>query len=224
MIKKLVLSFLLGFLFGIIFSKVILFLFPSLTIEIKASISFSTMLGIFLKNSFLVTLICFGGILFSFAELRVYRFSKIYRAIDRIFDPFYSFLKSFSKDYKKLKPMYRSCYFSLFYFPLVCIFLFSFLISLHLSAFLFLFGASDMMILQRLLPHIFLESLVFISSSFIALKAAGRLKTSILQRKTKRFEKEAKKFLSDKRVWRKLFFLYTVLLFSAFVEKFFVEL
>ena len=182
---------------------------------------YSTMLGIFLKNSFLVTLICFGGILFSFAELRVYRFSKIYRILDKVFDPFYSFLKSFSKDYKKLKPMYRSCYFSLFYFPIVCIFLFSFLISLYFSTFLFIFGTST--ILLKLLPHIFLEFLVFLSSAFLAIKIADKLKTFVLQRKIKRFEKEGKKFLLNKKVWIKLSFLYLVLLLSALIEKFFIE-
>lgn len=224
MIKSLAFSFLFGILFGAIFSKVILFLFPSLTIEIKTSIPFLAMIGIFFKNSFLVTLICFGGVIFSFTELKVYRFSKIYRILDKLFDPFYSFLKFFSKDYRKLGPMYRSCYFSLFYFPLVCVFLFSFLISLYFSTFLFLFGTFGIITLQKLLPHVFLESFVFVSSAFIALKIADKLKAFILQKKMNRFEREAKKFLLDKKVWIRLFILYVVLLFSAFVEKLFVEL
>lgn len=224
MIRGLVFSFLFGILFGIAFSKATLFLFPNLTIEIKTSLPFPTMLGIFLKNSLLVTLICFGGLLFSFTELRVYKFSKIYRTLDRAFDPFYSFLKFFSKDYNRLKPMYRSCHFSLFYFPLVCIFLFSFLISLYFSAFLFLFGASGIITLQKFLPHIFLEFFAFVSSAFAALKIASRLKVFILQRNLRRFEREGRKFLLNKEIWRKLLFLYLILLFSAFVEKFFVEL
>ncbi|MEM7825669.1 MAG: hypothetical protein QW412_02315 [Candidatus Aenigmatarchaeota archaeon] len=207
-----------GVLAGMIVSK-IFFLVPFF----KKEMPLESFFIIFLSNSFLSTLICYGGIFFCLIEIKVYSFSA-YKLFDRIFDPFYNFLGNLSKKIKRLKPMYRSCYFSLFYFPLGCLFLFSFLISTFFSVFINLLGLSVFPSLTKLFPHIFLETLVFSFSAFQALKIERKLEIFLFKERIKEVKKESLRLLKDMKIWRGLFICYVILLFSTFVEKFFVEL
>ncbi|MDI6806290.1 MAG: hypothetical protein QMD14_00545, partial [Candidatus Aenigmarchaeota archaeon] len=157
LIFALIFGILLGTLTGVIISK----LFPGMAPYFKKELPITTMILIFLLNSFLATLICYGGILFSLAEVRVYKFS-IYRALDVVFDPLYNLLSKISEDMKRLKPMYRSCYLSISYFPIGCIFLFAVIISTYFSIFLSILGFSILSTLLKLLPHLTLETLAFL--------------------------------------------------------------
>jgi uncharacterized protein YacL len=216
-IKTLALSLALGIFIGIFAGLIIpkiFFLFPFFREEMPIE----TMVLIFLSNSFLATLICYGGVLFSLAETKVYSFS-FYRFFDKAFDPLYSFLSRFSKKIEKLKPMYRSCYFSLFYFPLGCIFLFSFLISSFFSIFLNILGFSVFPRLIKIFPHILLETFCFSFSAFQGLKIKNKLEKYLFERKLVRFKKEARKILKERRIKKKLLVIYAILLISALVEK-----
>ncbi|MDI6798753.1 MAG: stage II sporulation protein M [Candidatus Aenigmarchaeota archaeon] len=222
--KEIIVAFIFGIVFGFFGSKVLLAIFPNLVPYVKASMPVSTMFEIFFKNSFLATLICFGGLMFSFAEIRVYKFSRIYRAFDKIYDPLYFFLKKLSKNYMKLASMYRSCYFSLFTFPVVCIFLIAFLISLYFFTFLSILGLSSIIILQRLLPHLFLELSVFVFSAKMALDIAEKLEKYIFQKEIRTFEREGKKLFKSREIWKRLFVLYCILFVAAVLEKIFIEI
>lgn len=213
LILSLALGAFLGIIVGLIVPKIFL-LFPFF----KEEMPIETMILIFLSNSFLATLICYGGVLFSLAETKVYPFS-FYRFFDKVFDPFYDFLSRFSKKIRKLKPMYRSCYFSLFYFPLGCIFLFFFLISSFFSIFLNILGFSVFPRLIKLFPHVLLETFCFSFSAFQALKINNRLEKYLFEKKLVKFKKEARKALKDRSIKEKLLVVYTLLLISAFVEK-----
>ncbi|MGC8812674.1 MAG: hypothetical protein ACP5O8_03785, partial [Candidatus Aenigmatarchaeota archaeon] len=114
--------------------------------------------------------------------------------------------------------------FSLFYFPLGCIFLFSFLISSFFSIFLGILGFSILLILIKLFPHILLETFAFSFSAFQALKIKDKLEKYVFEEKLESFKKEARKTLKDKKTWKNMGIVYAILLISAFVEKFFIEL
>jgi hypothetical protein len=221
-IKSLISASILGIIFGIIFSKLILLIFPDIFPIYRHILPLPVMFRIFLQNSFLSTLIVFGGIIFSFAELKVYKSSKLYRVLDKILDPLYFFLKLIARKYKKLGPMYRSCYFSLITFPLVCIFLIFFIISFYFSIFIFL--SQSVWFLLKLLPHILIELLVFSYSAYLALRIAEKLEIYLFEKRITLFYRNGRKLLVDKKTWRKLFVLYFVLLIGAVIEKIFVEL
>ncbi len=216
-IKLLIFSLILGIFAGALIGSIIPKIF-SLFPFFREEMSIETMIIIFLSNSFLATLICYGGLLFSLAETKVYSFS-LYHFFDKVFDPFYSFLSRFSKKMKKLKPMYRSCYFSLFYFSLGCIFLFAFLISSFFSIFLNILGFSVFPNLVKLFPHILLETFCFSFSAFHALKIKNRLEKYLFEKKLAEFKKEARKILKDGNIKKNLLVVYALLLISAFVEK-----
>ena len=222
--KPIFFAIFLGILFGILGAKILLFLFPDITPITRNYMPVEMMVMIFLANSFLATLICFGGLLFSLAEIKVYKKSKIYRRIDKLFDPFYSFLGKISKVYKKLNPMYRSCYLSISLFSVVSLFLYFFLISFYFSAFFFILGASSFTILSKLLPHISLEAIVFTSSALLSFDLRKRVEKFLILKKIKEFEEEVKRTLKDKSIWRKLLLLYLILFIAAFLERTFVQM
>lgn len=221
-VKFLFLTLLLGILTGISVGVIITKIFFPVPF-FRKEMPLESVAIVFISNSFLSTLICYGGVFFSLVEMKAYSFSS-YKLFDRIFNPFYNFLSIFSRRIKKLKPMYRSCYFSLFYFPLCCLFLFSFLVSTFFSIFLNSLGLSALTNLVKLFPHIFLETFVFSLSAIQALKIESKLENFLFAGKIKELKRDSLKLLKDTKIWKKLFVWYIVLLISAFVEKFFVEL
>jgi hypothetical protein len=99
--KNLLLALVCGIFLGSSFGVVISSLFR-ISPYFREELLLVRMIFIFIINSFLATLICYGGILFSLAELKVYKFS-IYKFLDAVFNPLYIFLGKISKDIRKLK-------------------------------------------------------------------------------------------------------------------------
>ncbi|MCS7105969.1 MAG: hypothetical protein NZ942_01480 [Candidatus Aenigmarchaeota archaeon] len=221
-LKTIIFTLFLGTIFGIIFG---LFVSRKFTLVpfFRKIMPIESMLIVFLSNSFLATLICYGGIFFSLTEIRVYSFST-YKFFDRFFNPFYNFLGKFSEKIKRLKPMYRSCYFSLFYFPLGCVFLFSFLISSFFSIFISILGFSVLYNLVKLFPHIFLETFVFSFSAFQALVISEKIEKYLFDERVEEYKKMAMKLLKDRKTWKKLLACYSILFFSSILEKIFIEI
>jgi hypothetical protein len=219
--RKLFKALIFGFVSGFAASLIFFFISPAVVISIKTQMPLQIVIRTFILNSILATLICYGGVLFSFAELKVYKHCNIYRMMDKIFNPLYEILGRFSKKYRKLGPMYRSCYLSLSVFPVSCIFLIAFIISLYFSVAFFSLGLSTSLL--KLLPHILIEISVFVYSARIATNIAKNLENHILRRDAEKFRMEGRKILRNRYIWRKLAILYVILIVSAFIERFFVE-
>jgi len=219
--KILVSAFMLGVIFGILSSILFLIIFPNVSTFTREQMPLSTMFQIFIMNSFLATLICYGGIFFSLAELKLSKFSRVYRMIDKTVDPLYFILERIFKQYKKLGSLYRTLYFSLSFFSIGCIFVIGFLISFYFSIF---FKLTDIGInlLVKSLPHLILEISVFIISADTAQKISHTLRKYVIQKKVKEFKKESIKLLKNRKIWMKLSILYFVLFFSAIIERFFI--
>lgn len=219
--RGLIIVFILGIIFGSIFSLIFLRIFPNIVPFTRDTMPLTTMFQIFLKNSFLATLICYGGVIFSLIELRLSKFGYFYRIIDRSLDPFYYIIGKIFKEFKKLGRLYRSLYLCPPSFPFVCTFLIGFIISLYFSIFFILTELGPKLLL-RSLPHLTLEVSVFISSANIALEISRPLKKYIFKKQIKEFKRKSVAYLNDKKIWKKLFILYIILLFSSFIEKFFI--
>lgn len=187
------------------------------------SLPFQEMLGIFVFNSFLATLIVFGGPVFSLIELKFYSRKKAYKSLDRTVGPIYFILKRISPSYDKLGPFWRSLYLALA-FPLICLFLITFTISFYLTSLIIQQGIQGLNISLKLVPHISLEILAFSCAAKIFLDNSLGLKKAILQKSTDSFKKEAKKISRSRRIWIRLLFLYFLLFVAAVLEKFFIEI
>ena len=220
--KNLILAFILGVILGIFGSILFLRTFPNLSPTTREYMPLSTMFQIFIMNSFLATLICYGGIIFSLVELKIFKFSGVYRMIDKTFDPLYFILGKISKQYRKLGSLYRTLYFSLSIFSIGCIFLIGFVISFYFWIF---FELTDigLKLLVKSLPHLILEISVFIASADTAQKISHTLRKHIVQKKVKDFKKESIKLLKNRKIWRKLLILYIILFFSAIIERLFIS-
>jgi len=220
--KNLILAFILGVILGILGSTLFLRIFPNVSPITREYMPLSAMFQIFIMNSFLATLICYGGIIFSLVELKVYKFSGVYRMIDKTLDPLYFTLEKIFKQYRKLGSLYRTLYFSLSIFSIGCIFLIGFTISFYFWIF---FALTDigMELLVKSSPHLILEISVFIASADAAQKISHTLRKYVVQKKVKKFKKESIKLLKDRKIWWRLSILYIILFFSAIIERFFVS-
>lgn len=220
--KKLILAFMLGAIFGILGSILVLRMFPNISPFTREFMSLSVMFRTFLMNSFLATLICYGGIFFSLAELKLYKSSRFYKVLDKTVDPLYFTLGRVIKGYRKLDSLYRTLYFSMSIFSIGCMFLVGFLISFHFWIFFTLTDIGTELLIKSS-PHLILEISVFFVSADIAQKIARSLRKYVVQKKVKKFKKESIKLLKDRKIWRKLSILYIILFFSAIVERFLIS-
>ena len=221
--KNLILAFILGILFGILSSTLFIIIFPNVSTFTREYMSLSTMFQIFIMNSFLATLICYGGIFFSLAELKLSKFSRVYKMIDKTVDPLYFVLERVFKKYKKLGSLYRTLYFSLSFFSIGCIFVIAFVISFYFWIF---FALTDigMELLVKSLPHLILEISVFIISADTAQKISRTLRKYVVQKKVNEFKKESIKLFGNRKIWMKLSILYIILFLSAIIERFFISI
>ncbi|MDI6826256.1 MAG: stage II sporulation protein M [Candidatus Aenigmarchaeota archaeon] len=213
----------LGIVFGFLVSLVFLRIFPEVELFTREYMPLEDMLKIFVKNCFLATLICYGGIIFSLVEIKFSKFSRAYELIDKTLDPIYFILRKISEDYKKLGRLYRSLYLCLSTFSIVCIFLIGFVISFYFSIF-FLLTEIGVRLLFKSIPHLFLETTVFIISAWVSLEMSKKLVKYIIKKAVRRFEKECIKFLKSREIWIKLSVLYVILFLSAIIEKFSISL
>jgi hypothetical protein len=196
---------------------------PGPQFSLTYSLPLQEMLRIFIFNSFLATLIVFGGTAFSLIELRFHSCNRAYKALDRTVNPLYFILKRISPGYEKLGPLWRSLYLALS-FPLICMFLIAFTISLYLTAIMLLLGPQGLEFSLKLIPHISLEVAAFSYAAKTILDNSLKLKKPILQKSVASFKNEAKKILGSRKIWKRLLLLYSILLLAAVLEKFFVEL
>ncbi|MBI4175820.1 MAG: hypothetical protein HY518_01335 [Candidatus Aenigmarchaeota archaeon] len=196
--------------------------FPGLQPVVNSGIALEDTGLIFIKNALLVTLIAFGGIIFSLLEIRFHKSRKAYYALDRTVSPLYSVLGRFCPAYRSLGLFYRSIYLSLKAFPAICIFLVFFTISLYFAVFLLLLeGAASL--LFNLVPHIALELYAFASSAALALQFSAPLRKRVMAKDIEGFWLEAKEMLVSRGVWWRMAWLYFVLLAAAFMELVFIS-
>jgi uncharacterized membrane protein SpoIIM required for sporulation len=85
-------------------------------------------------------------------------------------------------------------------------------------------GFSVLPKLLKFLPHLTLETLAFSFAASIGLESGNKISKFLFERKVKEFDISSRRILKDKNIWKKLLIIYSILLLSAFVEKFFVEL
>ena len=90
---------------GIIFVSV----FPQVVVFTR-EIPYSAVPLIFIRNSFAVTLITFGGVVNCLIEVKFWKRTKISGWLDKTVDPLYFVIKRFSDTYQKLGKFYRSLY------------------------------------------------------------------------------------------------------------------
>jgi uncharacterized membrane protein SpoIIM required for sporulation len=95
---------------------------------------------------------------------------------------------------------------------------------MYFSMFLMVLGFSVLPKLLKFLPHLTLETLAFFSAASIGLEFGNKISKFLFERKVEEFDISSRRILKDKNIWKKLLIIYSILLLSAFVEKFFVEL
>lgn len=196
---------------------------PGAGFSLVHSMPVQEMLRVFLLNLFLASLIVFGGTIFSITELRFYSNKRAYRALDRTVNPLYSILKRVSPEYKRLGPLWRSLYLALS-FPLICLLLIAFTISLYLALFMLASGPQGLGFSMKLIPHISLEVLAFSYAAKVIQDSSVRLRGSILKRDLKSFRKECRRILGSRGLWKRLLAIYVILFLAAVLERFFVEI
>ena len=220
--RKIPLTLIYGIASGAILGITLQTFFLESQFFLAYSLPFQETLKIFIFNSFLASMIVFGGTIFSLIELRFYS-HKAYKTLDKTVNPLYFILKRISPGYEKLGPLWRSLYLAMS-FPLICIFLIAFTISFYLTLIIFLLGLQGLEFSLKLILHISLEIFVFSYAAKTILDNSFTLKKSIVQKNIDSFKNESKKILRSRKIWKRLLVLYSLLFLAAVLEKYFVEL
>jgi hypothetical protein len=176
----------------------------------KKPIDPSEMVFIFLRTVSISFLLAYGGSFLALGEIRVYKRmeKKSYERLGKPWDFLYKFLGRFDPALKKLDSVFRTCYYVLFGFPAVGIFVIGSVMGVYLGLFRNALGLFS----EVLFPHIFIEMPVYLVCAALGLLIAGNAKEMILKNNLEKIEIGIKKSL------RKFAFLWPVILILLFVS------
>jgi uncharacterized membrane protein SpoIIM required for sporulation len=173
----------------------------------------SPFLLIFMKNSLASLTTIFLGPIISLLELKIFTTTseKTYGFLESLTAPFYRIAETLHPPFKGLKPFFRSCYFYLYFVPLLAMgangVVLGFLLTFyHLDHFL-----------GSLLPHGVLEFPAFFASVVIGLSIARQLKPSISRGNVEGL-KTGLYGVFGKETLGKVVFIQLVLLQAAYLE------
>jgi len=127
---------------------------------------------IFLKNTLASLSIIFLGTVLCILEFLIYAgvSSGTYAFLERLTDPLYALLDSFSPGYKELEPFFRSCHFYLNFVPAFAMLVNGLVLGFYLGT-----GLS----IRLLSPHGVLEIPAMLGSAALAFYIAGELQEPI---------------------------------------------
>jgi uncharacterized membrane protein SpoIIM required for sporulation len=135
----------------------------------------SPFLQIFLKNSLASLTIIFLGPILSLVEMKVFTSTseETYGFLESLTAPFYRAAEALHPPFRDLKPFFRSCYFYLYFVPLVAVGANGAVLGLLLTFY------PPGHFLGSLLPHGLLEFPAFLASVVMALDMARRVTAPI---------------------------------------------
>jgi hypothetical protein len=180
-------------------------------------IGLEEMVFIFMRTVLISFLLVYGGSLLALGEIRFYRRMerKAYERLGKPWDFLYKILGRFDPNLKKLGSVFRTCYYVLFGFPIVGVFVIGSVIGFYTCLFRNAMG----LFFEVIFPHVFVEIPVYIVCASLGLLIALNAKGGIMENDLEKTETLVRKY------FRKFVFIWPViiiiLLISAYLEAFF---
>ena len=206
--------FLIGLVFGFL---ICLALFFGVDFFVyRKTIDLGEMILIFIRTVLISLFLVYGGSIFALWEIRVYgrMERKAYERLGKPWDFLYMLLGRFDPALKKLDSVFRTCYYVLFGFPLVGIFVIGAAIGFCMCLFRNALG----LFFEVIFPHVFIEIPVYLVCAALGLLIAGNAKEAILENNLEKTETRIRKYFRKfVGVWP---FIMILLLVSAYLEAF----
>lgn len=182
----------------------------------RKTMGWAEMLSVFVRSVLISFLLVYGGPLFALGEIRVYRRMerKAYERLGKPWGFLYKILGRFDPALGKLNSVFRTCYYVLFGFPVVGIFVIGSVMGFYLC----LFRNALVLFSDVLFPHVFVEIPVYIVCASLGLMIAEKTREYIMGNDIRKMEDNIKKsFRLFVRFWPVIIL---VLLISAYLEAF----
>lgn len=206
--------FLIGLVFGFLFCFVLFFGMDFFVY--RKTIDLGEMALIFIRTVMISLFLFHGGPVFALWEIRIYTGMerKAYERLGKPWDLLYKLLGRFEPVLKKLDSVFRTCYYVLFGFPIVGVFVIGSVMGFYFC----MFRNSLGLFFDVIFPHVFLEIPVYLVCASLGLLVAGKAKGAILGNNLEKTETSIRESSTGfAKLWPVIIL---ILLISAYLEAF----